>query len=170
MLYFLSSIILFGLSVVIHVIVCRARKIRKLTFKMFCLIALGVLAVYIALLVFGKNPEAEVYTLWTMPLGGASVFLYLLLIPFYFTFYHSIAVDSPTRVLLNFMKSRPSCTYEELVDLMAKSRFIESRLDALIEHRVVESDGKVYRLNPQGLVAGRMLDMYQRISNRPKGG
>ncbi len=103
------------------------------------------------------------------PLKWTSLVLYLALLPFYICFYHSIIVNSPTRLLLDQCGQGP-CRYEQLLASTIQEDFVQDRLEALVESGVVSKVGETYRLAPQGRLLGKILAWYQHLVGRPMGG
>ncbi len=168
MIYILASCVLFLVSVYTHMIYCRWRKVRTTAIRMFCFISLIMFCelVYFVMVVFPMRED----NVWELHLQWTSLLLFAALVPFYISFYHMIVVNSPTRLILDQFQHKDHCTYQDLLDCLTKEDFFQSRLDALVEHGVVQKKGDLYQLSSEGRAVGTVLALYQKIVGRSQGG
>ena len=171
MIYFAAAMGLFMLSVLTHMVWCRVRRIQDIAIVSLVMIQLAWgLGLAWAVLFFLPRafPVMGEPTWFNAPLPYAAIVTYAALMPFYFSFYHAIVVNSPTRLMLDEIKRKPQAR-ADLLRALNEADFIKSRLDALVAHGVVIFKER-YTLGPSGKSLARLLDLYQRLVGRPKGG
>ena len=164
------SLCIFGGVIFFHVIWHKAVKPKGFDFKIFTAIAfLGFL-----LKCWLSRPlgvaDVPGATIWQIRLPLSSILLYALLIFNYLMFYCSLLIDSPSRLILRLLKTHKSLDYNSLQTFLKNSRFIETRLQALVESGCVRSDGQHYGLTYRGYLIGQTLCFYQGITGRSIGG
>ena len=174
MIYILTSLSAFLISAVIHVLWARLQKLTKVKMISFVIVSLGVLLIYCLVLwlrphIFSCS-ENEAWTLRCLPLKFTSVVLYLLSIPIYVLFYHSTTIESPSRKILKAVARQGKSTYAELLQQTKKEDFIKTRLDELVHYKCAAFDGQRYRITPHGNKVAQILNVYQLIMRREKGG
>ncbi len=174
MVYIITSLSLFLAAVVLHIVWCRLRKIRYVAIISFLVITLTLLGIYGIVLAFFPTifscPQEAEFGLWCLPLKIVSGALYVLLISAYIVFYHGATIESPTRKILKTLERQGQSTYQDLLQATKSEAFVKTRLDEMVVHKCVSFDGQRYRLMPHGKKVAAVLDIYQMISGRAKGG
>lgn len=167
-----ESLIVFVLSILLHILWCRFKRGQSLRAASFLTIAFAGLFFYILILKFPmKIPDVFGGTdIWSMPLQFTAITMYIALVPLYLLFYYAIIIDSPSRFILNVLQKKEKVLYQEIINSMDGNYFITSRLNALIRHGYVEFNGNVYRLSSRGLRVAKILKLYEKISGRAMGG
>lgn len=174
MKHLVVSFTFFLCSVLCHVIWCRIKAekgLKLLSFFVFAGIFFGVFLSWILSQTQDLSLNiGQTIDLWTFPLKFVSVLFYLSLIPFYSIVYSTGVIDSPSQEILDFLKDKQSCTYEQLLAHVQSTGFIQTRLETLRQHRFVEIEDQRYRLLSSGLTVANLLKLYQLIARRPQGG
>ena len=166
----LVSFCIFGSVVFFHAIWHRASQPKGFDFKVLTVLAfLGFLLKCWLSKSLG-DIEISGATIWQIRLSVSSVLLYVLLILNYLMFYCSLLIDSPSRLILRLLKVHKSLDYDRLQTFLKDSRFIETRLQALVESGCVRNHGKYYGLTHRGRRIGRTLSFYQEVTGRSMGG
>jgi hypothetical protein len=157
MAIFLLTLSLFLCAFVTHAFWCRVRRTQKLAMVSWAVIT-GMYFLILFMLAL-HHPY-----LWL-----ALVFFVSLAL-FYICFYHSIIINSPSRIILEEIGHRREMTYAELLKIFDQHDFIGSRLGALIESRLVVFKDGILVLTDAGKKIAQVLNAYQRITKRERGG
>ena len=163
------SIFLFFVG--LHLGICRRGKKDFLLIKKFlCMSALG-------LIIFGKtsffihyNLAPENHSWWHLPLPVTATLLYVLLTLIYLSFYVNVKLVSPSKKIMTLIREHKGMTHSELLKHFTDPGFIQPRLDDLVESgcaRIIENK---YGISSSGKRIGVILEIYQKILGRPKGG
>ena len=171
MLYLILSILLFILSIVLHLIWCRHKDIQQLNIALFFYISSFCLLIYFVIVYVHPcfNTE-DARSLWKFPLKLTAAFLYILFVPYYPVLYYSSLMHSPTQVMVLLIKDRGGLSWEELAHHINDERFIVARLNSLVKNGYIAFDGQYYRLVPKTILFCRILNIYQKLLGRAMGG
>jgi hypothetical protein len=173
MMDILRSVGCWGLCVFCHISWCRQQTQKeKLRIASFLSIGAILLTAYIwswQFYAYGSEVEQKA-DFWLMPLRATSVVIYVLLCGCYLIFYHLTIVDSPTRKILHVLNLQAKCTWDDLARVVTDKDFIQSRLEALVEHRMVKWEGGFYHLTPLGHKIAKAYIALGYILHREKGG
>jgi hypothetical protein len=164
------SLTAFLICVLTHVAWCRLRRQKE---GLMPFAVLSVCFLVILFLVTRGTVDSSAgpgFNLWTLPLKGTAVILYLLWIPVYLIFYYSTLVESPSRTILNYIAHHPKCSYQDIVNHLENNHLLTSRLRTMEEFHTLVVEGRRYRLTAGGRMAARLLRVYQFIFGRPVGG
>ncbi len=172
MLYLVTSLLFFFLSVVVHIFWCRRQKKQDLHMTTFCLIALTVLGCYGMFLAFIQKAFQGQFglTFWSCPLQLTSIVLYVLFIPIYLIFYFGTRVESPSKKMVLLIEQHGALSPEDFLKYFSDEHLVLTRLDDLERSYCVVLENKVYRLTDQGRTIARVLNLYQWITGRVIGG
>lgn len=171
MLYLLSALGFFVLTIGAHLFLSRRQKSGELQIAAFVyslpapILAYSLTAKYLDFLSAG-----EVASWWFIPLQKTGGILFLLLIPFYLVLYYSTAIESPSRRIVCLIKRNGAMTFGELAQEVTDERFIMTRLDPLVKLGYVDFDGTTYRLKPRAKLSCRLFAFYQKLLGRGVGG
>ncbi len=171
MLYLITSILLFILSIFIHLIWCRHKDVQQLNIALFFFISSVCLLIYFGAVYFHPYLRLEdTRSLWKFPLKLTAAFLYILLVPYYPVLYYSSFMHSPTQIIVLLLKEQGGITLKELSQHINDERFIIARLNSLIKNGYIAFDGYYYRLVPKTILFCRILNIYQKLLGREMGG
>ena len=156
------SLLLFFLSVILHLGICRREKRAVLLVKTF----LGMSAA--GLVIFWGSRGVRPCALTDLPVSATM--LYVLLVLVYLSFYVNVKIVSPSKKILTLIREHGVMTFEELSKSFSNEEFISPRLEDLVGSGCVYREEGSYRLSQSGMQIGRMLEVYQKILGRPIGG
>ncbi len=188
------SLFFFFFSVAIHLGICRRQKRAVLLIKTFFFISGFFLLIFWgASWLFHQSFPPAPKSLWTLPLPISATILYILSVFFYLSFYVNVKLVSPSQKIMTLIREKRCRTYQELLKYFTDSEFVQPRLDDLVDsgcayllscaprmpldsalsktlflEKSVEQ-GR-YRLSKNGRKIGRILEIYQKILGRPRGG
>ena len=168
MFYALLSLLLFSCSVIIHLFYCRNKPKAGLYVKAYGMIAFVFF--YIYALVAEHWPLAQEGSLWSMPFKFTAGVLYLLLVPFYLTFYRHTQWGSPSHKILLALSRRGAMSLPEIVASVREEDFIATRLADLRASECVSYDNGRYVLRPYGKVIVKALEIMRYVLGRDMGG
>ena len=173
MILIFADFCFFVLATTAHVLWCRCQKkagIRSISFIVINLISLLILNGLFSHYLHWLDSRGEPSDLLRMRVPLTALILYLLAVPTYLIFYHSLFIESPSRVLLDYVRQRKKATYEELLKLIEDRKFVETRLKTLVETGCVKWQDPFYYLLPAGKNAQWLYRSYQQLLNKDKGG
>ena len=154
------SILFLILTVVTHAGWCRRCRASTAQIFSFALISSIWLGGY--LFIFFKCPATEEFRYTALA-------LYILSLPVYLIFYHSLYLYSPSRVILNNLR-RGACRWEELHAVIKEEEFIKPRLEELVKQKCVYYDGRFYKITYPGRLIAAGYRIYRWLLGRDKGG
>jgi len=164
-------LLFFSLSVFIHIVICRNRKLQGLWVKLFCVIAVvNLLLCWGIFLWAGRSVALNAPSIWNLPLSMTSTFIYILLVPTYVIFYISTQLNSPSKKVLLLLKKNNAMSFEELSKHFSEEEFIMPRIKDLQETGCIQCTERHWMLLPPGLTIAQFLNFYQSILGRPAGG
>ena len=108
--------------------------------------------------------------LWSLALPFTATMFYILLTLIYLSFYVNVKLVSPSKKIMTLIREHKGMKYPELLKHFTDPSFIAPRLDDLVKSgctRIIENK---YRLSSSGRRIGIILEIYQKILGRPKGG
>lgn len=153
------SLVFFALAVVLHLFLCRQSKVKNLKAKLFMILGLGNLALFIAVAVGCR-----------MPLVLTASAVYVLLLPVYLVFYCSTELMSPSKKILQTVQAAGQADYEAILKALERENFIMLRLEELEQSGCISRQGERYMLTPAGQAVARGLACYQIFLGREMGG
>ncbi len=153
------SLAFFAFSVLLHLCICRRSKVKDLKAKLFIIIGLAALAVFIFIAAWGR-----------MPLAVTAAVLYIFLLPVYLTFYCSTELMSHSKRILQAVQESGEADYNGIFKVLEQENFIIKRLEELEQGGCVRRDGDRYILTPAGQAVARGLAFYQIFLGRNMGG
>lgn len=171
MLYILFALLLFVGSVSVHIFYCRRSLQRGLHIKaygfiafiFFCIYTLGALGIHHWFLF-------KTGSLWSMPFKVTAGIVFILLVPFYLTFYRHTQLMSPSQKILLTMAQRGAVSFSDIVASIHEENFIGTRLADLCVSQCVRHEQGRYALGPSGKRIAMVLKMMQDILGRDMGG
>ena len=163
------SIFLFFVG--LHLGICRREKKDFLLIKKFLFMSvLGLPIFWKTSFLFHYNPPLEIHSVWHLPLPVTSTLLYILLTLIYLSFYVNVKLVSPSKKIVTLIREHKGMTYSELLKHFTDPGFIQPRLDDLVKSGCAQIKENRYCLSPSGRRIGKILEIYQKILGRPKGG
>jgi len=171
MFYLTVMLLFFILSVFIHIVICRNRKLKGLWVKLFCMIAaVNLFLCWGIFLLLGRSIALNAASIWGLPLSMTSTFIYILLVPTYTIFYVSTQLNSPSKKVLLLLKKNGAMTFQELLNHFTEEEFIIPRIMDLQKTGCIQCAQRNWRLTPPGLTIAKFLNFYQSILGRQAGG
>ena len=171
MLYLITVILFFILSIILHIFFCRFKKGKVLYAKFFVLIALINLWMCVSVFERIKNiVEFNVPSLGLLPLQGTAMVIYLLLIPAYLVIYVTTQLQSPSKTILQLLSAHDGLTIKDLQKNFTDEAFIISRLNELFYTGCVKRTDKAYRLGASGRLILIWLNFYRCLLGARKRG
>jgi hypothetical protein len=151
---FFIVLICFLVSFALHILVHRYYRVR----------IANVVAAYAigAVLLYGFGRMGYINLPWS------SGFLYVLLSSVIIVFYITISLGTeiPTSIILASFKREKRQTFSDLTALFTDNGLIFSRIDDLIQSKLVERSGSRLRLTPRGKLVWHVLEVYRRVFHR----
>ncbi len=171
MFYIVFVILLFIVSVTVHMFFCRGTSKPGLHAKAFCLIA-GILGGLYAVCVFALQPAnmLDPTSLWGLPFKITAGIIFLLMVPVYLCFYVLTGLTSPSKRILLTVSQRQEASYDEILAGVQKEDFITTRLSDLCASGCVAQVGERYILTSEGRKIAVVLDFMQFVLGRDVGG
>ncbi len=193
MFYLITAFLLFLLAVIVHIIWCRLFFRKRLTMGSLVGLALSFLSVYFFIAsetesfqrghkidarsaYFIARPDQPLLGVglpspfWSVPLKFSALLLYLLFIPVYLIFYFGTRVESPSKRILLLLGQKGRLSLKEILTFLNEETVMMARLEDLCRcGYAIISDNK-YRLSKSGGTVARILNIYQLISGRARGG
>ena len=167
MLYLLTAVFCFLISIIMHISWCRLRKDCRLHLLSFFLFNAAGLILSARLGYFICQQEIGPHqTFWFLPLQGSSIVLFVLLVPFYLVFYYSTVLESPSREILFLVKDKPGISDQEIFKRITNDRFVTPRISALLSSGCVFIKDNRYYLKPGIYWMMRVLNIMQNIYGR----
>jgi hypothetical protein len=171
MIYIFSSLFLFSVSVMAHIIYCSRSEKPGLHAKVFILIALVFFAVYVTLvLAWQHSPFLSPRSLLGMPFKITSGVVFILFIPVYLCFYTLTQLMSPSKKILLEIARRGDLSYDDILLSIEQEDFIGTLLNDLLSSGCAIETGGRYHLTPEGQSIAMVLDIMQRVLGRGMGG
>lgn len=163
MRYLLISLFVYFLTIFMHLLFSRLKFSSKDQVNVLWL--LGCLGAVFYWNGTAISPQGA-QSLWSTPMRGSCLALYLLLLFPYYIFFTNANYDSPSQMIMVLLKKRGGCSREELLREMTPQRLIISRLDDLREEGFIGNEGGKYSLRPKGLWLMRFMKVYKNIIGR----
>jgi hypothetical protein len=167
MLYILLIILFFMAAVAAHVLFCRRTTKPGLHAKAFIMIAfffLGVFSVLAAAL------PLDPHSLWGLPFKITAGVIFMSLIPIYLSFYVLTQLISPSQKILLTIAAKGELSRPEILAILEKEDFINTRLHDLCASGCVTQTGDLYVLSPPGQGIVLILNLMQGAFGRRGGG
>ena len=154
-----------------HLGICRREKKDFLLIKKFlCMSGLGLLIFWKTSFLIHYNSVPDNHSWWHLPLPATATFLYILLTLIYLSFYVNVKLVSPSKKIMTLIREHKGMKHSELLKHFTDPGFIAPRLDDLVKSGCAQIKESMYRLSPSGKMVGGILEIYQKILGRPKGG
>ena len=171
MFYVVYAVALFIASVTAHILFCRYTPQPGLHTKVYGMIAGGFFIVYAAGAWTVQNwVLVDPNSLWGIPFIITAAVIFVLLIPFYLSFYVLTQLMSPSKKILLTVTKKGRLSDQEVVSCLEEEGFIATRLaDLCTSGCVVDHQGR-YVLTPAGRKIAGILNCMQRILGRGMGG
>jgi len=171
MVYVFFALLLFAGSVLVHVLYCRKAPRNCLHLRAYYLIALSFFCVYcVGVLAILPGSYLRGAGVWGMPLQITAGVIFILLVPFYLTFYRHTQLVSPSQKVLSTLSRRGALSFKDIVAGVQEEDFIGTRLADLCTSGCVVNDHGSYRLTTLGKVIVGALVAIQVILGRDIGG
>lgn len=163
MTVFLTTSLLLGIALLIHLVVWRIRRPQH-EYKVLLVLFIIVFAAWLGWAAF--HPMA----LWQLL---HSAIFYAAASLAYMVAYSAVEGDSPTLSLMRFIAEKPTAgrSHEEVRHFFAQRPFAKSRLAALVEAGLVREENGRYAVAGKGSLAFRFILAYRKIyGDLPRGG
>jgi len=171
MAYVFLALFLFSASVMAHIFFCRVTAKPGLQAKAYLFIAGLFLGIYAwGTSIIQQTGVLPVQSLWGWPFIFSAGFIYLLLIPIYLCFYVLTQLESPSKKILRAIADRGSMSHGDIVHIVQKEDFIDSRLNDLVTSGCVTLVQGRYQLSSSGQKIAGFLNMMQFVLGRGMGG
>jgi hypothetical protein len=171
MIYIFLSLFLFAASVAAHIFFCRITKTPGLHAKVFVIIALGALGLYLGgSYILQHSNLLDPDTLWGLPFKITGGVIFIALIPIYLSFYVLTQLMSPSKKILSAVLEAGELSRKDIVAAVKEEGFITTRLNDLCLSGCVKEEKGQYILSSHGRKIARVLNFMQLILGRKAGG
>ncbi len=171
MMYILLSLLMFCVSVSVHVLYCRRQSKQQLHTKAYCAIAVALMGVYLSVafyvkrsLLFSDDSLLGVSLEWT----GLAILI--VLVPVYLCFYVLTQLTSPSKRIIEAIVKGTEITYDDIRKNIAAEDFIGTRLRDLKISGCITEITEVYTVTASGRLIARVLNIMQKFLGREAGG
>ena len=166
MLYIIQAIIIFMLSLIVHIGVFRLfRKLKNEASVSLIIFFTGfIIASAVIFRSYSQN-MAERVGLWITPLLWTAVVFYFLLALSYIIFflYSFLVEESPTSTILGLLRKKRKVSEKEIFANFSNAKLIETRLTELIGRNIIRKDKKLLRVSKKGEVIAGVFKYYREI-------
>ncbi len=171
MIYIIFSFLMFCFSVFAHVLYCRVHSKQQLHTKVYCLIAMALMAMYVGLVLLVKHLNLfPADSLMGVPLLWTGLLIFFLLVPIYLRIYVLTQLTSPSKKILETIVAGKQVTYDDIYKAIAAEDFIGTRLRDLGASGCITDQGGVYTITTSGKAIVRILEFMQKSLGRGVGG
>jgi len=168
MIYICITILVFSISCLIHIFLCRKVGFTVWSFGVYPLMLMLNTAVTFFL---PKVSNGQV-NWWTIECPVSSFFLFLLLCGVYFIFLTSVflADESPATKIISQIKKHGWLTRGQIQGYFSDSVLISKRILELRRIGWINERRGLYRLLPKGIFIMRFISLYRNILAWERGG
>lgn len=167
MVYILISIILFILTVIIHIFTHRILvKVGVVTFKTVGVFLIGFLINFITIIFYyNKNKSNMRGELWLMPIPFTAVVLYGLLLLVYFALFTGPCwgEESPSSKIFLMVKKKKGMNIAEIKNNFRNEDLVMRRIDDLIGVNWLEKQKGKYKVTSRGKLILKFIIFYRKI-------
>lgn len=171
MFYVVLALLLFIVSVIVHIFFCRKKPKSGLHAKAFIFTAIISLGIYLT--VVSAMPYSgilDAHSLWGLPFKITAGIIFLLLVPVYLCFYVLTQLTSPSQKILLTISQGGELSYNDILSCVKEEDFIASRLSDLRASGCVTQINGRYILTSEGQKVASVLNMMQSVLGRNVGG
>lgn len=166
------GLVLFTVAFLLHAAIWRLRKPAN-TIKVLVTLFNFVLAFGIIVLIFlgYVYPGLSILPHKLVSYIYIAVFFFSLFICYLFS-YPAIEVDSPSLVIIRLISQsgKSGLVCEKVKELVKDDFLVEPRLKDLVDAKLVDLAGSVYRINKQGMLFIKPFIAYRKLLGLGKGG
>jgi len=171
MFYVIFALLLYCVSVMIHIFFCRKTTKPGLQAKAYIIIAVILIGVYFAgVYTIGQGNFLDPHSLWGLPLKITSGVVFILLVPTYLMFYALTQLMSPSKKILLTIASQGNPSYADIMLGLQEEDFIGTRLNDLCACGCVSQIEGRYVLSLSGRKIAAFLNIMQHVLGREMGG
>lgn len=171
MFYIIFVILLFIVSVIVHIFFCRKATKQGLHAKAFIFMSAISLGVYImGVLASQYSVVMDPHSLWGLPFRITAGIIFILLVPIYLCFYVLTQLTSPSKKILLTILQAGELSYTDILVSVQKEDFIMTRINDLSASGCVKLVNGRYVLTSEGQKIAVILNFMQFILGRNVGG
>lgn len=168
MLYISITLIIFFLTVILHIIIHRVLlKFSYESYKIFIPVFIfGFIADIYIILFLPNNSliEAGNYNWWTERLVWTPILFFILLTISFFVFFLSpLGEESPSSVILLLIRKAKKLTGNKILSQFSDDKLIKKRLDYLITLGWIQKKDKMYSILPKGDNIAAKILIYRKL-------